>query len=202
MEYVCEDFVIAYKEHGIPTVPLKNQKSENTLLYRVAYDFPDVLLVHGKNEWEGGALHRLDTDTAGLVVFARTQQFFDYLSNIQRNGGFSKLYDVQTSTSVLEDCTISSYFRAYGVGRKLVKAESSKLKSDNGILYSTFVKKISENHYQCTIFNGFRHQIRVHLASNGCPIVGDKLYNPQKTEDFMHLECIAVMWDNFAYQLG
>ena len=75
--FESEDFLIADKPHGIPTVPLKGQNPDGTLLGMVSVQYPEVLNVCGKNPWEGGTCHRLDTATAGLVVFARTKTFYE-----------------------------------------------------------------------------------------------------------------------------
>lgn len=198
--FVTDDFLIAYKDHETCTVPLKNKKTDDTLLDFVAHDYPEVLSVCGKNEWEGGALHRLDTQTAGLVVFARNNTFYEKLSAFQSSGKFVKTYIARTDGDVVLSGNISSYFRAYGPGRKMVKAESVATKADSSFLYTTRVKCLEKGIYECCISRGFRHQIRVHLASNGCPIKGDRLYNNSVSEEVMQLECVEVSWPGFSYR--
>ncbi len=199
--YVSEDFLIACKDHSTCTVPLKNKITGDTLLDFVAKDYPEVLSVCGKNLWEGGALHRLDTHTSGLVVFARNQAFYDKLSACQDNGEFVKTYIAHTDGKDIGKTEISSYFRAFGPGRRMVKAESDASKAGSSVLYSTKIRFLGKGVYECTISKGFRHQIRVHLASSGCPIKGDCLYNPSSEEVFMHLECIQVSWPGFTYKV-
>ncbi len=86
---------------------------------------------------------------------------------------------------------VSSYFRHYGKGRKEVRPvteESSKtalLKMEKPVLYTTKITIIDINPAgnsittECQISNGFRHQVRCHLAWCGLSIEGDSLYNPQ-----------------------
>lgn len=243
IQYETNDFIIAYKPAGMPAVPLKTQNPNGTLLGYVSAQYPEISTVHGKNPWEGGALHRLDTPTRGLVVFARTQNFYNYLQQIQLQDRFIKNYialsgippvtsanispedphatekvfkqienrlaannDPYVKLNYSEDFfEIKSYFRAFGPGRRLVKAEKTPEKSDNGILYTTKVQPVTEDvtaeplnpsaqeenrrgaqncaeyPFFCTITRGFRHQIRAHLASIGFPIAGDPLYNPENT---------------------
>lgn len=190
------DFLIANKPHGLPTVPLKNQSIDGTLLGEISKTCPVVLEVFGKSKWEGSALHRLDTATAGLVLFAKTQSFYDYLLEVQNRNLFEKTYIAICDESCpITTNTISSYFRAYGPGAKLVKAENNVRKADVDRVYTTWVKRVSKGNYECKLTRGFRHQIRVHLSSNGCPIVGDVLYNPkyvQTSDCEMLLTCTGL----------
>ena len=201
--------VIADKAHGIPTVPLKSQGPEGTLLGYVSSVCPDVLSVRGRNAWEYGAVHRLDTATGGLVVFARTQEMYDHLQAVQAEGLFRKTYLAVTSRGDRlkgmepdlgkSSFTISSYFRSYGPGAKEVRPVTDASRADSSVLYSTEIEPVSENNglctFRCTITRGFRHQIRAHLAWMGYPIVGDDLYGDSasgSSDSLMRLDCVAV----------
>ncbi len=205
--YSCDDFVIADKEHNVPTVPLKGQRMEGTLLGLVSALFPDVLGVSGRNAWEFGAMHRLDTATGGLVVFARNQGFYDWLLDAQARGLFKKTY----SATCLQDgrlkglemdlekgaeATVSSYFRSYGPGGKQVRPTSDIRRADSDVLYSTSVKLLETREdcavFRCRITRGFRHQIRAHLAWIGYPIRGDILYGSGEEGQILELECNGV----------
>lgn len=186
-------FLIADKAHGTPTVPLKNQDMEGTLLGFVAKVCPRVLDVHGKNPWEYGAVHRLDTETSGYVLFAKTQQFYDHIQAEQLKYTFIKQYiaccDEQ---SPIDDAIIRTYFRSYGPGRKRVKPEEDAKKADSDVVYLTHIRRIEKGKYFCEIARGFRHQIRSVLAYYKCPIVGDKLYNPNPGNEEMQLTCVGM----------
>lgn len=188
-----DQFLIANKMHNIPTVPLKDQNPDGTLLGFVQSLRPEVLQIFGKNRWEGGALHRLDTATSGLVLFAKTQEFYDYIITIQNEDKFEKTYIAKCDEgSLITEKYISSYFRAFGPGSKMVKAEQDVRKADSDKLYTTYVTRLTKGLYSCKLTRGFRHQIRVHLATKGCPIVGDVLYNPNKTNGDMMLTCTGL----------
>ena len=203
---VCEtkDFLIADKPHGIPTVPLKSQGPEGTLLGMVGKEFPEVLAVAGKNSWEGGTLHRLDTATSGLVVFARTQEMYDYLQRIQQEDKLRKTYrattviDASLKGSDLnpednKEFEIVSYFRSYGKGSKEVRPTQDIKRADTPILYKTVATK-EKDVFTCTITRGFRHQIRAHLAWIGHPIQGDALYGAGNDTDTLQLDCFKVQF--------
>ena len=200
--FESEDFLIADKPHAVPTVPLKGQKPESTLLGMVSERYPEVADVCGRNPWEGGTCHRLDTATAGLVVFARTQTFYDYLQGIQQADLFVKTYRAETvendslkgSDIQIEDnreFRIMSYFRAYGKGSRAVRPVQDIRRADSPVLYTTMAVKNGEA-FTCTITRGFRHQIRAHLAWIGHPIQGDCLYGTPGETDTLALDCLKV----------
>ena len=206
--YECNNFLLLDKPHNMPTVPLKTQDIGGTLLEQAALICPAVLEVKGKNPWEGGALHRLDTATAGLVLFAKTQSFYNYMQESQKNNLFEKYYlastfkndslkgyDIEEKAGNL---VISSYFRPYGPKSKEVRPTLDINKARPKILYTTSLLR-EENLFCCTITKGFRHQLRAHLAWTGHPIIGDSLYanlqvkgEPVESLEPLQLECVGV----------
>ena len=183
--FSCPDFVIADKPHGIPTVPLKNRDMEGTLLAMAAEECPDILSVEGRSSWEYGTLHRLDTATSGLVVFARTQEAYSYLTGIQENDLMKKTYRALVNPGDRlrgfdrpdsKTFTITSYFRSYGPKSREVRPVQDIRRADTPVLYTTEVTDCGNNIMHCSITRGFRHQIRAHLAWAGLPISGDPIY--------------------------
>ena len=199
--YENKDILIADKPHDIPTVPLKSQNMAGTLLGMVAERHPDILSVKGVNSWEYGAVHRLDTATSGLVIFARTQEAYDYLCAIQKNNLMKKTYKAcvepsdrlrgfdRPNTKTYE---IVSYFRSYGPGSKEVRPVQDIKRADSPVLYRTKVTDLGDNVMECIITRGFRHQIRSHLAWAGIPIKGDILYGCGKAGQTLELDCFGL----------
>ena len=107
--------------------------------------------------------------------------------------------------------TITSYFRPYGPGRKEVRPvtkDSNKAalqKVEKQVLYTTqvLIKSIDKSKntalVECTITNGYRHQIRCHLAWYGLPIINDVVYNPQaknkKSTEQMHFCATKIQFE-------
>ncbi|MDD3903413.1 MAG: pseudouridine synthase [Sphaerochaeta sp.] len=205
---VYEDpaFLVVDKQADLPTVPLKDDPPEKqTLLSLVSRNYPEVLSVCGKNIWEGGVLHRLDTATSGLVVVARTKDAYASLQSIQKADLFWKEYTALSSSFKEpelpgfpaypyenpyvcggKEVTIGSLFRRYGENRREVRPVStdsprSVLDKSTGTWYTTKVcysGKTQEgaNQFTCRLSSGFRHQVRSHLAWSGWPLDGDVVY--------------------------
>ena len=200
--YACPSFVIAFKPHGLPTVPLRKKPDQDTLLSRVGKLYPEALTPMSDQPWEGGTVHRLDTATEGLVLFALKQEFFDHIKRAQLEGLFRKTYTaVCTPTRELPDAfpyDIKSYFRPLGPGRRRVKAEPRKAKGSTRVSYTTTVKNVVQDGekavFTVEITRGFRHQIRVHLATSGYPILGDSLYNEAFPDGELQLSCTEVQF--------
>jgi 23S rRNA pseudouridine1911/1915/1917 synthase len=197
-------YIVLYKPHNMHTVPLKVGEG-NTLLDWAAEKFPEILLVRGKKAIEGGVLHRLDFETAGLVLAAKQQDAYNNLLRQQDENNFIKEYEAlctehktslpgfpapplvqndikQLYNKVLllqndrqSSIHIESSFRAWGPGRKAVRPV---LNGDR--MYTSEILFIEQRetylHFRLRLAKGFRHQIRAHLAWLGFPIINDALY--------------------------
>jgi len=195
-------FLVLYKPAGMHSAPLA-RGAGGTLLDWCAGFFPETLLIRGRKAIEGGLLHRLDRDTAGLVLVARTQAAFDDLHAQQEQGFLIKDYVARCTRRAQAAAlpgfppppfysggpgVIESAFRPFGPGRRAVRPviaanefRKEKQANDRGHWYRTEIRESREEKDQRLILSvrlarGFRHQIRCHLAWLGWPIIGDELY--------------------------
>ncbi len=207
---VEKPFLVIYKPKGLASAPLVEGDTENALAQAIE-KYPEICKVHGKKEIEYGLLHRLDTATDGLMVIATSQECYDFLMEEQRAGRFVKYYSVQCDIipdnaqklrGFPPDCprltNVSSYFRPYGEGRKEVrpvtdksgKAALSKLGKPK--LYTTEITIEKNDEHtalaECRITEGYRHQVRCHLAWAGFPVKGDTIYNSNFKENNLDIK--------------
>lgn len=211
-----ENYLVAYKPSYLPTVPLKND-TKLTLLKIVGEYYENVISFDGYSPWENGVMHRLDTNTSGLVLIARNKESFEYFLNLQKNGQFKKEYRATSDKNSKridaygeypfkdpllcnKSVNIKSYFRYYGKGRKMVLPvldSYSKIlvNKSTGILYETLVSFYDETDeefvFKCTLTSGFKHQVRTHMAWCGHPLIGDESYGGIKSDKF-GLEAVGI----------
>lgn len=119
-------------------------------------------------------VHRLDRDTSGLLVFARTEEAKFRLQ--QAWPDVEKTYlAVVEGTPPKEEDTISSYLAENSVGRvyETRDPEEGKLSHTR---YRVRERRGERTVLEVSLLTGRKNQIRVHLAAIGCPIVGDAKY--------------------------
>lgn len=209
--YNDDDILVVKKNAGIPSAPLKSNETDNALFY-VSKIFPQIINV--KNLYkkvEGGLIHRIDTDTEGLLLFALNDESWQNLYLQQKSNSFTKEYTalcnkiddnsrtlpgfpefVFQDINLYKNILIQSKFRNYGPKgrevRPVLKNENTYAqKKASNKLYSTEILEVNkfDNYYKilCKINSGYRHQVRCHLAWAGFPIINDKIYNSSCVEN-------------------
>lgn len=86
-----EPYIVVKKISGLPSAPLSENDTFNAFS-KAAEIFPECLNVSGKKAIEHGLLHRLDTETSGLLLIAAEQEFYDFIQNEQKEDRFVKTY--------------------------------------------------------------------------------------------------------------
>jgi 23S rRNA pseudouridine1911/1915/1917 synthase len=193
-------FIVVYKPPRMHSAPLvenpvpPDSSADGTLLDFAAGIYPEVRAVRGWKPVEGGLVHRLDYETRGLLLIARTQAAMDALRGQQEHNRIVKEYTAVSAGrgealpgfppyDFRDDQAIESAFRPYGKGRKTVRPV---LPGAGVSVYRTEIVSRAENSrgpgrkpehvFRLRICRGYRHQIRCHLAWAGWPIVNDSLY--------------------------
>jgi 23S rRNA pseudouridine1911/1915/1917 synthase len=144
---------------------------------------PELARVRGFKAGEGGLLNRLDNDTGGLVLFAKTGAAFRFYAQAMRAGRIKKTYQavVHGRPEGISGVIELPLGHARTSARRMFAADGRKRIRGRALPARTGWK-VAETEppfslLEVEIAKGARHQIRVHLASMNCPIVGDMLYN-------------------------
>lgn len=155
------------------------QTSHGTLANYLAYYFQrrgEVLTIR--------PLHRLDRDTSGCVVFAKDAQTQAMLEKQLHNGDFKRSYYALVEGSIEpQEGTID-----FPIGRhpKMPNRRAAVEQGERAITHYRTLKSIRNNErvpdlslLELKLETGRTHQIRVHLAHVGHPVIGDKMYGKQ-----------------------
>jgi 23S rRNA pseudouridine1911/1915/1917 synthase len=171
--YVDPHVVVVDKPAGISTVPFS--ESEQGSLEQLVTE----LLARREKRRAAplGIVHRLDKETSGLLVFARTLAAKRALKQQFRVHSVHRRYLAIARGSVAGRTLSSRLVRDRGDGRR-GSTDNPKL----GRLAITHVRPIEQlagaTLIECTLETGRTHQIRIHLAEAGHPLLGERVYAP------------------------
>jgi 23S rRNA pseudouridine1911/1915/1917 synthase len=187
--YEDESVLVVDKPAGMATHGFSG-RDHDTLANLLAAQRPDLLGI-GRNRWEPGLVHRLDRETSGLVLVARTQAAFDDLRLQFRHRQVKKKYwalvwgrteaEGSVAYPIAHDPRDKKRMRAISD----ISRHSKRQKSWEAL---THFRKLWEVNglslLEVGMETGVTHQIRVHLAAIGHPILGDTLYGGEGRESF------------------
>jgi 23S rRNA pseudouridine1911/1915/1917 synthase len=163
---------------------------QGTLANFLAAERPDLLMI-GKSRWEPGLVHRLDRETSGLVLVAKTQAAFDDLRlQFHRRQVRKKYWALVWGITEPEGAVTYPIAHDSRDKRKMramsdTSPRSKKQKSGPALTRYQKLRNIDGLSFlEIAMETGVTHQIRVHLAAIGHSIVGDLLYGGEGRENF------------------
>ena len=196
LDILYEDkyIIIVNKPHNLLTVATDKEKDRT--LYSYVYDY---LKKKNKNN-KVFIVHRLDKDTSGIVIFAKDEKSKFFLQDNWNK--FKRNYVAIVYGKINDKGILKSYLKE----TKTHITYSVKDK-DGQLAITEYEKVLESNKYTMLSLNlktGRKNQIRVQLANNGNPIVGDKKYGIKKdpirrmalianTLEFIHPKTRKVM---------
>jgi 23S rRNA pseudouridine1911/1915/1917 synthase len=170
------DLLVCYKPAGVATIA-QASSSLPSLSTALLQAFPQLESV-GYAPGEAGLLQRLDNDTTGLLVAAKTAASFASLLAGMRDGALSKTYLALVSERPAQaEGQVSLPLGPHPKNRRKVTVTRD---ARDGFPALTSYRVVAEGDHACLlelqVASAYRHQIRVHLAAIGCPLAGDSLY--------------------------
>ena len=186
---VYEDsaLLIVDKPAGMPTHGF-SARDDSTLANFIAAQYPALLGV-GKSPWEPGILHRLDRETSGLVMIAKTQSVFDEMRRRFRCREIAKTYWALVWGKTGASGTVALPLAHDSRDRRRMQALNlPRRRAEKTWKAVTHYKKLAQSRglslLEIKMVTGVTHQIRAHLAAIGHPIVGDRLYGKAESDAF------------------
>ena len=167
------DFIIVNKHPGLIMHPGSGCYN-GTLANGLIFKYPELV-----NLPRSGIVHRLDKDTSGVLLIARTEKFRNYFIQQMQERLVKKEY-----VAVVIGSTLGSFVIEDPIGRDKFNRTKMSIRAD-GKEARTYIKLKEKIHnysvLDISIETGRTHQIRVHLSSKKLPIIGDKIYDPAKS---------------------
>lgn len=172
--YEDDDMLVIDKPPGMVVHPAPGHFT-GTLVNALLHHCPDLTGIGGVAR--PGIVHRLDQDTSGLIAVAKSQKAMDGLVRaFSSHRSIEKIYiAVCHGKPRLDSGTIENLIGRHPVDRKRMAIVE---KNGKEALTHWQVLKTFNSHsvIRCRIETGRTHQIRVHMASLNCPVIGDRTY--------------------------
>lgn len=180
--YEDADIVVVNKPSGMVVHPAAGNP-DGTLV--------NALLHHCKGTLSGiggverpGIVHRIDKDTAGLLVVAKNDAAHAALSAQLKTHSVSRIYEAIAIGNFKDDSgTVNAPLGRHPVHRKRMAIVRRAGEGREAITHYTVLMRFGQmTHIRCSLETGRTHQIRVHMASLGHPLLGDPVYGGDGTK--------------------
>jgi 23S rRNA pseudouridine1911/1915/1917 synthase len=193
VRYADDDIIVIHKPAGIVMHPGAGH-ARGTLVHGLLARFPEIAGVGDPRR--PGIVHRLDRDTSGLLVVARSAAAYDRLVRALSDRDVERRYlalvrGIPDARRALIDAPIGRSTRH--PTQMAVRAEGRDARTSYEVIAASSDLAL----LACRLETGRTHQIRVHLAAIGHPVVGDTVYGggapaPPATRPFLHAYALAL----------
>ena len=186
--YEDEDLLVINKPKGLVVHPAAGH-SDDTLVNGLLYALGDSLSgING--ELRPGIVHRIDKDTSGLLAVAKNDFAHTMLASQLKDHTMARTYEAIVCGTLKEDSgTVDAPIGRHPSDRK--KMCVTQRNSKNAVTHWEVVRRYrGYTHIRCKLETGRTHQIRVHMAYIGHPILGDRVYGRKKPELGQDSQCL------------
>ncbi len=186
--YEDDDLLVINKPKGLVVHPAAGHW-DDTLVNGLLYALGDSLSgING--ELRPGIVHRIDKDTSGLLAVAKNDYAHAMLASQLKDHTMARIYDAIVCGSFREDSgTVDAPIGRHPTDRK--KMCVTQRNSRPAVTHWEVVRRYrGYTHIRCRLETGRTHQIRVHMAYIGHPILGDTVYGHKKPELGQDSQCL------------
>ena len=186
--YEDEDVLVINKPKGLVVHPAAGHE-DDTLVNGLLYARGDSLSgINGV--LRPGIVHRIDKDTSGLLAIAKNDLAHAVLASQLKDHTMARTYEAIVCGNLKEDSgTVDAPIGRHPTDRK--KMCVTQRNSKPAVTHWEVVKRYrGYTHIRCRLETGRTHQIRVHMAYIGHPILGDTVYGHKKPELGQDSQCL------------
>ncbi len=178
--YEDEDLLVINKPKGLVVHPAAGHQDDtlvNGLLYAMGDDLSGI-----NGQLRPGIVHRIDKDTSGLLAVAKNDLAHTVLASQLKDHTMARTYECILCGGMKEDSgTVDAPIGRHPTDRKKMCVNTRN--GRNAVTHWEVVKRYrGYTHVRCRLETGRTHQIRVHMAHIGHPILGDTVYGHKKPE--------------------
>lgn len=147
----------------------------------------NALMYHCGRELSGingiarpGIVHRIDMDTTGSLVVCKNDTAHQKLAEQLKEHSVTRIYEAVVHGNIKEsEGTVDAPIGRHPTDRKRMSVRAKQAR--NAVTHYQVLERFGEfTHIQCRLETGRTHQIRVHMASIGHPLLGDAVYGPTR----------------------
>ena len=194
--YQDEDIVVLNKPKGLVVHPAAGHQEDtlvNGLLYLLGEELSGI-----NGVLRPGIVHRIDRDTSGLIIAAKNDFAHQRLAAQLQDHTLARIYQCIVIGNLREDSgTVDAPIGRHPVDRKKMAVVAN---GRNAVTHWTVLARYPGfTHVECRLETGRTHQIRVHMAHIGHPILGDTVYGSKKPVPGLQGQCLHAVGLRFLH---
>ena len=194
--YEDDDVIVVNKPSGLVVHPAPGHP-DGTLVNALLYHCGDSLSGVG-GALRPGIVHRIDRDTSGLIIAAKNDYAHQFLSAQLADHTLARTYECIVVGNLREDSgTVDAPIARDSRDRKRMAVVNGGRRAVTH--WTVLARYPGYTHVQCRLETGRTHQIRVHMAYLGHPILGDTVYGAKKPVPGLTGQCLHAVGLQFIH---
>lgn len=195
--YEDEDVILINKPKGMVVHPAPGHTTDtlvNGLLYHCQGNLSGINGVA-----RPGIVHRIDRDTTGILIVCKNDMAHNSIARQLKDHTITRRYRALVHGNLKEDKgTVEGPIGRHPVDRK--KMAINERNGKPAVTHYQVLERFGNYTFiECVLETGRTHQIRVHMASIGHPLVGDEVYGPAKCPFKLQGQCLHAMVLGFVH---